>query len=211
MKSHKAFDGSDVCTISFKILFRIFHKAEIEFIKEFLDIDPRHYGFRGRFLGIHEPSQNLIPIHGQKYFKNGKFKKIATQYIPAPTFKAYKKLNQALFNKTGRTLLVESGYRSPAKQILVFLHYLRFYRYDFARTAQRVAMPGYSEHGHPARQAIDFITMHGSPADGHPLDFAKTKEYRWLVKNAHKFQFHLSYPRGNLMGIMFEPWHWRFK
>ena len=211
-KSDKAFKKKEgVCIISFTDLFHILNKDEIKSIKNFLTINPHDYSFRGKFLGIHEPPQNLIPISGQKYLKGKKLKKISTQYVPAPVFKAYKKINQALFDETGKILLIDSGYRSPARQILVFFYYLRFYQYDFAKTAKRVAMPGYSEHGYPAHQAIDFMTARGCPTDERPLDFARTKEYEWLIENARRFHFHLSYPRGNSMGIMFEPWHWQFR
>ena len=77
--------------------------------------------------------------------------------------------------------------------------------------AERVAFPGYSEHGAPRWPAIDFVTMKGMPSDKNPLDFVSTEEYRWLLKNAHRFGFYLSYPKNNKDGIMYEPWHWRFE
>ena len=63
-----------------------------------------------------------------------------------------------------------------------------------------IAAPGYSEH-HTGR-ALDFETM---PAD---MEFEDTREFDWLCKNAGKFQFRLSYPRNNIYGIIYEPWHW---
>lgn len=62
---------------------------------------------------------------------------------------------------------------------------------------------GYSEH--QLGTAVDF-----TGAEGH-LDesFAQTKEFQWLVENAHKHGFVLSYPPDNEYYV-FEPWHWRF-
>ena len=72
---------------------------------------------------------------------------------------------------------------------------------------KEVAFPGYSEHGDPVRQAVDFITTN----DNDWRRFKKTPEYKWLSKNAYKFNFYLSYPKGNKDGIMFEPWHWHYE
>ncbi len=42
--------------------------------------------------------------------------------------------------------------------------------------------------------------------------FAGTKEGIWLAKNAHKYGFHLRYPKGkeSITGYIFEPWHFRY-
>ena len=41
-------------------------------------------------------------------------------------------------------------------------------------------------------------------------DFAQTKEYEWLLNNAHKFGFEMSFPQNNKQNLGFEPWHWRY-
>lgn len=68
------------------------------------------------------------------------------------------------------------------------------------------APPGYSEH-HTGK-AVDVGTP-GCP----PLEetFENTDAFRWLSKNAKRHGFTLSYPRGNLQGYVYEPWHWRFR
>lgn len=63
---------------------------------------------------------------------------------------------------------------------------------------------GYSEH--QLGTTIDMTDL----ATGATLtSFAETESYVWLLKNAHKYGFILSYPEGNAFYI-FEPWHWRF-
>ncbi len=65
------------------------------------------------------------------------------------------------------------------------------------------AAPGYSEH-HTGR-AIDITT-----AGCEPLSeaFENTAAFRWLQSNGKRFDFSLSYPRDNSLGMVYEPWHW---
>ncbi len=67
------------------------------------------------------------------------------------------------------------------------------------------AYPGYSEH-HTGR-ALDLgAPDHADLTEG----FESTPQFAWLSKNADRFGFALSYPRGNPFGIAYEPWHWCF-
>jgi D-alanyl-D-alanine carboxypeptidase len=68
------------------------------------------------------------------------------------------------------------------------------------------APPGYSEH-HTGR-AIDINTP-GCRATEE--EFEDTEAFRWLSAHAAKFGFALSYPRGNTVGFIYEPWHWCFR
>jgi D-alanyl-D-alanine carboxypeptidase len=65
------------------------------------------------------------------------------------------------------------------------------------------AAPGYSEH-HTGR-AIDITTPGSEPLKE---EFERTAAFRWLVRNAGRFGFAMSYPRDNPYGIIYEPWHW---
>lgn len=67
------------------------------------------------------------------------------------------------------------------------------------------AAPGYSEH-HTGR-AIDLSTPGSVPLEE---EFEGTAAFDWLLRNASRFGFVLSYPRGNPYGIIYEPWHWAF-
>ena len=63
---------------------------------------------------------------------------------------------------------------------------------------------GYSEH--QLGTTLDFTTSKtGVTYSG----FEQTTTYQWLVDNAHKYGFILSYPEDNKY-YQFEPWHWRF-
>lgn len=63
---------------------------------------------------------------------------------------------------------------------------------------------GFSEH--QLGTTIDFTTRGLS---GGLQGFGSTAAYKWLVDNAHKYGFTLSYPEGNAFYV-YEPWHWRF-
>jgi D-alanyl-D-alanine carboxypeptidase len=65
------------------------------------------------------------------------------------------------------------------------------------------APPGYSEH-HSGR-AVD-IGEAGCPALEDAFD--QTAAFAWLVGHAAAFGFTMSYPRDNLQGFLYEPWHW---
>lgn len=210
-KIEKEKENSEVRIISFDSLFKLLIQDEKILVKKFQDVNPLIYGFKGRYLGIQNVPKNLVAIRNQKYKSKDKIKKIETPYLPKPVFYAYKKINSALYKDTKKKLLVDSGYRSPAYQVITFLWYLNFHKFNFYKTIKRVAIPGYSEHGLPKEQAIDFITIEGIPSDERPLDFAKTIEYKWLLENANKFGFFQSYPRNNKLGVIFEPWHWQFR
>ena len=209
-KADKSREIKNLKTISFSRLYKYLDKTEIELIKNFLKLNPRRYGFKGKFLGMKKVPKNLISIRNQKYNFNGKKEIIEKQYLPKPVYLAFQKMNKALNNETGRKLLIDSGYRSSAYQAVTFLYYLKLNKFNFLKTVKRVAFPGYSEHGNPKRQAIDFITVKGIPSDKKPLDFERTEEFKWLLKNANKFGFYLSYPKNNSNGVMYEPWHWHF-
>jgi len=63
---------------------------------------------------------------------------------------------------------------------------------------------GYSEH--QLGTTVDFTT---ASLNGSLTGFQNTPAYTWLVNNAHKYGFVLSYPPGNAYYI-YEPWHWRY-
>ncbi len=99
-------------------------------------------------------------------------------------------------------LQILSAYRSFDHQADLKSRYLVTYGEGANRFS---ADQGFSEH--QLGTAVDFTTgALGGTLDGR---FADTEEYAWLLENAHRFGFILSYPEDNEFYI-FEPWHWRF-
>lgn len=98
-------------------------------------------------------------------------------------------------------LYVRSAYRSFDEQASLKTSYSVTYG-SGANTFS--ADQGYSEH--QLGTTVDFIT---TGLDGQLEGFEKTAAYLWLLQNAHRYGFVLSYPEGNQFYI-FEPWHWRY-
>ena len=102
----------------------------------------------------------------------------------------------------GVTLYVKSGYRSFAEQKSLKSSYSVTYGAGTANAFS--ADQGYSEH--QLGTTIDFIS---TGTGGSLTGFDKTTSYTWLLANAHRFGFTLSYPQNNKY-YLYEPWHWRF-
>lgn len=116
-----------------------------------------------------------------------------------PAYEALLAMSKAA-SAEGVTLLVSSTYRSYAYQETVFS---RNVAEMGEKEASRVsARPGASQH--QLGTAIDF----GSITDA----FAETKASKWLVANARRFGFSLSYPKGMeaVTGYVWESWHYRY-
>ena len=145
-----------------------------------------------------EPGKNFISV-------------IERQYLPQSVYQGYLKMMEAMKKDIGKQLFIESGYRSPAYQLYLFVFYLQNHEYSIKETNRWVALPGFSEHGNPNRQAIDFINQEGISGENHPEDFEQLQEYDWLTQNADRFGFVLSYPKNNNSNSAFEPWHWRYE
>lgn len=101
--------------------------------------------------------------------------------------------------KDGQTLKIASAYRSFETQESLKSRY----RVKYGSGANQFsADQGYSEH--QLGTTVDFATA-SSSFNG----FEKTEAYKWLMDNAYRFGFVISFPSENDYYI-FEPWHWRF-
>ena len=100
----------------------------------------------------------------------------------------------------GLSLTVASSYRSYDYQVEV---YARNVASDGQEEADRVsARPGYSQH------------QTGLVVDFGPIDnsFANTPGGRWVLANAARFGWSLSFPDGYeaVTGYVWESWHYRY-
>ncbi|MGB0692675.1 MAG: M15 family metallopeptidase [Pseudomonadales bacterium] len=68
------------------------------------------------------------------------------------------------------------------------------------------AIPGHSEHHTGC--ALD---LHSGAGEVLTEEFENSPAFAWLVTNAARFNFYLSYPRDNPDGIDYEPWHWCYR
>lgn len=201
----------DLRIMSFDDLYALLTKPEAVVIEKLLKLKPSNYGFKGGFLGVSDVPSDLVRITGQKYVDIDEEKIIGTQFLPKSIFDAYTELNRAMKADIGEQVLVNSGYRSPAYQIVVFIEILKKNEYNVAETASRVALPGYSQHGYPRAQAMDVMPTRIPEGYAEDLEsFTRTPQYKWFKANATRFGFVESYPKGNDLGVIYEPWHWQY-
>ncbi len=101
-----------------------------------------------------------------------------------------------------------SGYRGPDVQGYLDAQYLSL---EGTRSVNEVALPYHSEH-----QTGTAVDLTGSSVQFRCADdgFAETPEAAWLVQNAWKYGFNMSYPISQKDGspneYVYEPWHWRY-
>ena len=195
--------------ITFEDLTARLTPEQTAFLEEFQKIDPARIGGSSRRLPPPAPETRFSWLDRQIVWREGKPVRLDTQYLPDPAFHAYERMMEAMEKDLGKRLLVESGYRSPAYQLYLFLFYMPKHGDSVRETNRHVALPGCSEHGSPAFQAMDFITPEGINGEDRPEEFEELQEYGWLHARAREFGFHLSYPRGGESA--FEPWHWHWE
>ena len=105
----------------------------------------------------------------------------------------------------GVVLEAISGYRSHDYQLGIFERKLARGQ-TVAQILTVNAAPGYSEHH--SGNALDIGAPGEPPAEE---SFEKTSAFAWLSRHAGGFGFVMSYPRDNLHGIVYEPWHWCYR
>jgi zinc D-Ala-D-Ala carboxypeptidase len=109
----------------------------------------------------------------------------------------------------GAPIAVEGAYRSYNTQVSTFNGWVAQLGYDNALLGS--ARAGHSEH--QLGTAIDFKTAGGGdPWHLNGFDWATTAAGAWMMKNAWKYGFILSYPSGkaNQVCYGYEPWHYRY-
>lgn len=106
--------------------------------------------------------------------------------------------------KSGIDLNIISGFRSSKYQIEVFSRKFEDINNvsdeQFEARLKYSAPAGFSEHH--TGLAVDINSLEE--------DFEETKEFEWLNNNAVKYGFEMSFPKNNIQGLGYEPWHWRY-
>lgn len=201
-------EKQNIATLTFEELYAPLDQANQNFLRSFQNLDSKQLDIKLPYRGIANGKEEFVVLRGQKIMANGKPQTVPPQFLTREVYQSYTAMMNAMQKDIGKRLYVESGYRSSAYQLYLFVSDLKKHKYSIRETAKLVALPGYSEHGNPQHQAIDFINEAGINQDS-PREFENLPEYEWLLKNASKFDFVLSYPKNSKEGIAFEPWHWR--
>jgi hypothetical protein len=204
-------DKKNLATLTFDELYGPLDPNQSSFLKSFQNLNAKDLNVKIPFRGIATGKEKLVTITGQNIKIKGEPNELPPQFLPPQIYKSYLAMMHAMQKDIGKRLYVESGYRSSAYQLYLFIFYLKNHDYSIRETVKFVALPGYSEHGAPAYQAIDFIDINGTNGEQNPKDFEDLPEFAWLQANAAKFDFVLSYPKDSQDGITYEPWHWRYE
>lgn len=147
------------------------------------------------FLNEHYVPSNLSRIENDYVYDESRTFELHTNALPF----LEKMIDDA--EDDGISIWVASAYRSFAYQSQLKGAYTVTYG-SGANTFS--ADQGFSEH--QLGTTVDLTTTGlGGGLDG----FGTTPAYTWLLENAHKYGFVLSYPENNQYYV-FEPWHWRF-
>jgi len=167
--------------------------ARIVRVLDSIGID-RDYGRRHR-MPLQDECRELATIgrdiHGREQM-----------LAPAAARAWYDMRNTA--QEDGIRLEVASAYRSVGYQVSI-IERKKLAGQELADILRVSAAPGYSEH-HTGR-ALDLSTPGSEPLE---TGFERTEAFEWLVGNADRHGFRMSFPRNNRHGIAYEPWHWLF-
>ena len=120
---------------------------------------------------------------------------------------AYKRMSRSAA-ADGVDLIVLSTFRSIELQREIFFDIKAERNQTALERAKVSAPPGYSEHS--TGFAID-VGDANRPRSDFEESFEDTPSFQWLKRNAHRFHFTMSFPRGNAQGVSYEPWHWRYE
>ena len=154
-------DGEkNLSRLTFDELYEPLLKEEREFMEKFRNIPAKEVGVRIPWRGIATGKEELVMIRGQKVKEkvrvktsDGKRKTvirtrtIPPQFLPPNVYKQYEKMMAAMETDIGKRLYVDSGYRSSAYQLYLFVYFLKNHNFSVRETVKFVALPGYSEHG----------------------------------------------------------------
>ena len=127
-------------------------------------------------------------------------------YVHKDIYENFKEM-QFMAAQRGVSLQLLSGYRSINLQHDIFYSLKSIRNQEAAERARVSAPPGYSEHstgfaidiGDATQRETDFET-----------EFENTDAFKWLINNAAKYHFKLSFTQDNEY-IDYEPWHWRYE
>lgn len=168
---------------------RRFTKQELDFLEDIFYRDATRYGFYGEKVlsgltdRVPDRSSTKIRRTGQYLFKG----------TPLVTYHEISK-------KLGRDVVLTSGVRGMVKQMYLFLAKTQKTQGNLSRASRSLAPPGYSFHA-----AGDFdVGKRGWGVRNFSADFAKTDVFKKLVDLGYA---RLRYPKDNLLGVRYEPWH----
>ena len=167
------------------------YKEKIRLSHELLQIPTDYESVYG--LSLQMEAKKLTPIENDIFDR--------PQKLIYPAGIKWKQMKEAA-NSDGVIIQVISAFRSVDYQIDLIFRKLNKGQ-KIASILEVNAAPGYSEHH--SGKALDLATNNGKHLSE---AFENTEAFNWLLENAIKYSFKLSYPRNCKVKICYEPWHW---
>lgn len=168
-----------------------FDKEETGFMEKLFYTEVKRYGFFGQkplkeiTCRIRKEDVVKVPYTGNYLYRG----------VPLDT---YKKIKQ----QVGEEVILTSGVRGIIKQFFLFLNKAYKSNGNLSLASRSLAPPGYSFHGNG-----DFdVGQAGFGVLNFTEHFTATEVYKRLTDLGY---IKLRYPRENLLGVRFEPWHIR--
>lgn len=166
-----------------------FTEAEITFMEKIFYRDAREYGFLDS-----KPLKNLTHVVPRNEVV--RIARTGNYLHRGDSFEAYQRIKKPIGNRVELT----SGIRGIMKQYRLFLNKAYESGGNFSLASRQVAPPGYSYHG-----LNDFdVGQAGFGELNFTEQFTGTEAYRRLADLGY---LNLRYPRDNLLGVRYEPWH----
>ena len=166
-----------------------FSREELNFLEEIFYTDSSTYGFWGE-KPIANMTTRIKDKDVVKISKSGNY-----LYKGAPC-EMYEKIRK----QVGDKLYLTSGIRGVIKQFLLFLNKADSNRGNLSLASRSLAPPGYSFHG-----IADFdVGQIGYGALNFTGSFTNTEVFKKLDILEYVT---IRYPKDNLKGVRFEPWH----
>lgn len=143
------------------------------------------------------PDKDLVKISG-KYHVNG-----TTTKLNKECYEAFLKMYNDAY-KEGYGFKIKSAYRSYKTQENTYNYWVSKEK-SKEKADTYSARAGFSEH--QTGYAIDIRDY-----DYKYEDYSKSKSFKWVSKNAHKYGFIIRFPKGkeHITGYQYEPWHYRY-
>lgn len=166
-----------------------FSPKELDLLERIFYTDSSLYGFRGE-----KPINNMTT----------RIKKRDVVKIPKSGNYLYKGPPHAMYEKVrrqvGDKLYLTSGIRGVVKQFMLFLNKADKNKGNLSLASRSLAPPGYSFHG-----IADFdVGQKGYGSLNFTGSFTKTEVFKKLDNLEY---ITIRYPKNNLKGVRFEPWH----
>ena len=166
-----------------------FSKEEKLFLEELFSANASRYGFLGKKV-ITRLTKPVPERDRKKIRQTGHF------LYRGDSVALYRKLKKDL----GDGIVLTSGIRSVVKQTHLFLAKTIQSKGNLSKASRSLAPPGHSYHG-----IGDFdVGKVGFGRKNFSEEFARTDEFKKLVELGY---VDIRYPRDNMFGVRYEPWH----